>query len=53
MDGSQKTVALGLQTMARWVEEGKYGLADDFASDDLSEEAFRQDMDDEVFDKMD
>ena len=51
MDGIQKTVCLGLRNLARKVEEGLYGQGDDFSDED-SQQAFLDDLHDEVIDKM-
>lgn len=46
MDGIQQTVAEGLETLARWTREGRYGLGDDFSAD-----AFEEDLEEEVIQK--
>lgn len=46
MNGIQQTVAEGLETMARWVTEGKYGSDDEFAA-----EYFCEDLEENVIDK--
>ena len=54
MDGIQKTVYLGLRTMAQRVEAGVYGEGDDAFHGDEDEDGHRflADMCDEVTDKM-
>ena len=54
MNGIQKTVYLGLLTMAEKVKNGDYGVDDDaFGGDeDCDGLAFLSDMCDEVTDKM-
>lgn len=51
MDGIQKTVVLGLRYLAQKVEDGAYGIDDD-AFDDGSDQAFLDDLSDNVTDKM-
>ena len=53
MDGIQKTVSLGLQYLANKVAEGAYGNDDEAFENDLVREAFLEDLQDEVLDKMD
>ena len=38
MEGIQQTVAEGLETLARWVREGRYGFGDDFDAESLGED---------------
>ena len=54
MDGIQKTVFLGLQTMAEKVKGGDYGIDDEAfgGDDDCDGLAFLADMCDKVTDKM-
>jgi len=51
MTGIQKTVFIGLEHLKAFVQEGKYGVGDDFA-DDENQQAFLNDLHDEVIDKM-
>lgn len=52
MDGIQKTVSLGLRYLATKVADGAYGDDDDAFQDDVVEEAFLEDLEDEVLGKM-
>lgn len=52
MDGIQKTVAMGLRFLADKVELGRYGTDDNIFNDDASWDAFINDVQDDVFDKM-
>ena len=54
MDGIQKTVFMGLQTMAEKVKAGDYGIDDEAfrGKDDCDGLAFLSDMCDNVTDKM-
>jgi len=48
MTGLQKTIVDALYTLARWVEEGRYGT-----NDDINADALDDDITEEVFDKLD
>lgn len=52
MGGIQETVVLGLQNMARKVDEGLYGEDDDAFNTEDSWKAFLDDLQDEVLMKM-
>lgn len=52
MDGIQKTVCLGLRYLAQKVEDGAYGDDNDAFQDESSNDAFMEDLSDNVTDKM-
>ena len=56
MDGTQKTVCLGLRYLAQKVEDGAYGIDDNAFDDDGGEggvaQTFLDDLHDEIIDKM-
>lgn len=52
MNGIQETVNKGLIYLATKVADGAYGHGDDVFEDDAVTEAFLEDLQDEVLDKM-
>ena len=52
MGGIQETVSKGLRYMATKVADGAYGDGDEAFQDEMVKEAFLEDLQDNVIDKM-
>lgn len=46
MTGMQKTIAEAFLTLARWVEEGRYGVDDDIDAEAVHEDILEHVLDD-------